>query len=47
MKLRYGQRVFLMALAAGLPGVAAALLLLWQPSAWIKAHPGIVTSDQK
>ena len=35
MKLRYGQRIFLMALAAGSPGVAVALLLLWKPPIWI------------
>ena len=43
MKLRYEQRVFLMALAAGAPGVAVALLLIWGTPDWIIGHPRSVT----
>jgi two-component system, NtrC family, nitrogen regulation sensor histidine kinase NtrY len=39
MRLRYGQRVFLMALAAGSPGVAVALLLLWGFPSWVARNP--------
>jgi nitrogen fixation/metabolism regulation signal transduction histidine kinase len=38
MKLRYELRVFLMALAVGLPGVAFSLLLIWEPARWIAAY---------
>jgi two-component system nitrogen regulation sensor histidine kinase NtrY len=39
MRLRYEQRVFLMALAVGLPGIAAALLA----PQWIRQYPKIST----
>jgi two-component system nitrogen regulation sensor histidine kinase NtrY len=43
MRLRYEQRVFLMALAAGLPGVAGVLLLIWGAPSWINDNPRTVT----
>ena len=39
MKLRYERRVFFMALAAGLPGVAVAMLLLWSRPDWVVQRP--------
>jgi nitrogen fixation/metabolism regulation signal transduction histidine kinase len=39
MKLRFGQRIFIMALAAGSPGVAFALLLLWKFPNWVARNP--------
>src|SRR4029079_6592829 len=38
MKLRYELRVFLMALAVGLPGLVCALLLFWEPARWIATY---------
>ena len=35
MKLRYGPRIFLMALVVGSPGVAVALLFLWKIPDWV------------
>jgi nitrogen fixation/metabolism regulation signal transduction histidine kinase len=43
MKLRYELRVFLMALAVGLPGVVCTLLLIWEPARWIAAYPWAIT----
>jgi nitrogen fixation/metabolism regulation signal transduction histidine kinase len=43
MRLRYGQRIFLMALAAGAPGVAVALLLLWKVPAFVDRNPWTLT----
>src|SRR5262245_47963465 len=34
MKLPYERRVVFIAMAAGFPGVAVALLLLWGPAGW-------------
>ena len=43
MKLHYERRVFLLALAVGLPGVACSLLLIWKPAAWVTSYPRIIT----
>jgi nitrogen fixation/metabolism regulation signal transduction histidine kinase len=43
MKPRYERRIFLMALAAGFPGVAIALLLLWGRPLWITQNPWTFT----
>lgn len=43
MKLRYEQRVFLMALAAGLPGVAGVLILVTGRPSWVANNPWSVT----
>src|SRR5436190_11383311 len=43
MKLRYEQRVFLMALTVGLPGVAGVLVLIWGAPSWLTEHPWPVT----
>jgi two-component system, NtrC family, nitrogen regulation sensor histidine kinase NtrY len=43
MKLRYEQRVFLMGLAAGAPGIAGILLWISGPPAWFAQHPWAVT----
>ena len=43
MRLPYERRVFLLALAVGLPGVALALLLIWRPSSWVAANPLAMT----
>jgi len=43
MKLRYEQRVFLMALAVGSPGVAGMLLLISRSPSWITENRAIVT----
>jgi two-component system, NtrC family, nitrogen regulation sensor histidine kinase NtrY len=39
MKLRYEQRVFLMGLAAGAPGIVGILLWISGPPAWFARHP--------
>jgi two-component system nitrogen regulation sensor histidine kinase NtrY len=43
MKLHYGQRVFLMALATGLPGLLGVLILLWGWPSESTDNPRIVT----
>jgi two-component system, NtrC family, nitrogen regulation sensor histidine kinase NtrY len=39
MKLRYEQRVFLIGLAAGAPGIAGILLWISEPPAWFTQYP--------
>jgi len=43
MKLSYELRVFAMALAAGLPGIAGALILIWGDPAWLLQRPWMST----
>jgi two-component system nitrogen regulation sensor histidine kinase NtrY len=43
VRLRYEQRVFLMALAAGMPGVAGIVILIWGQPSWLAENPRTVT----
>src|SRR5688572_17802212 len=43
MRLPYDRRVFFMALGAGLPGILAAMLLVWGPDRSLWGNPWLFT----